>query len=98
MTCGPIVHVSHFYSILAQFIALVLTLSGIGYFLHKKGLALLRGLIQQTHDHVKGLEDEKDLLAEHQRDLDQSIKEQLLLFEHLNKALTQWNAALEKKI
>ena len=98
MTCGPIVHVSHFYSILAQFIALALTLSGIGYFLHKKGLSVLRGLIQQSHDHVKGLEEEKKLLAEYQRDLDQSIKDQAILFEHLSKALTQWNLAQEKKI
>lgn len=98
MTCGPIVHVSHFYSILAQFIALALTLSGIGYFLHKKGLSVLRSLIQQSHDHVKGLEEEKKLLAEHQRDLDQSIKDQALLFEHLSKALSQWSLAQEKKI
>lgn len=98
MTCGPIVHVSHFYSILAQSIALALTLSGIGYFLHKKGLSMLRSLIQQSQDHVKGLEEEKDLLAENQRDLDQSIKDQALLFEHLSKAITQWNLAQEKKI
>lgn len=97
MTCGPVVHVSHFYSLLAQALALLLSLGLLSYVLHKKGLSWLRSLIQQYHDHTQALEHEKELLAEQQKELDQAIKDQTALFEHLNMVMAQWRLVQEKK-
>ncbi|MBS1987046.1 hypothetical protein JST99_03905 [Candidatus Dependentiae bacterium] len=98
MTCEPIVHVSHFYSVLVQALALLLTIGMVAHFLRKKGLFLLRGLVQQEQDQLQALEDEKRTLAQTQTELDQKIKDQAVLFEHLTRAMEQWRHAQEKKI
>ncbi len=97
MTCGPIVHVSHFYSVLAQAIALLLAIGMVTHVLRKKGLRWLHDLVQQEHESLQALEDKKELLAQHQKELDQKIKDQAVLFEHLTTAMAQWNAVQEKK-
>jgi hypothetical protein len=79
-------------------LALLILLCMLGYIGHKKGLFWLRSLMQKAHDHVQALEDEKELLAKQQADLDQAIKDQTLLFEHLNKSVVQWQLTQEKKI
>jgi len=97
MTCTPVIHTSHFYSFLAQSIAFFLLISLITYWLYTKGIPWLRRIIQKFHDQIEELEKEKELLAEQQRQLDQSIKEQVILFEYLTKNSVQWQLAQEKR-